>query len=40
MAEHAVLIGQEVLATEIVQTKAPAAMRFKDLDLRVALRRS
>ncbi len=39
-AEHGVMIGQEVLATEIARTKAPAAMHFDDLDLRVALRRS
>ena len=37
---HGVMIGQEILATEIVHTHAPAAMRFHDLDLRVALRRS
>jgi len=34
------MIGQEILATEIVHTHAPAAMTFNDLDLRVALRRS
>jgi isoleucyl-tRNA synthetase len=39
-ATHGVMIGQEVLATEIVNTKAPAAISFDDLDLRVALRRS
>ena len=39
-AEHGVMIGQEVLATEIVQAAAPAAITFEDLDLRVALRRS
>jgi isoleucyl-tRNA synthetase len=37
---HGVMIGQEVLATQIVQAKAPAAITFDDLDLRVALRRS
>ncbi len=39
-AAHGQLIGQEVLATEIVQTKAPAAMNLSDPDMRVALRRA
>ena len=37
---HGEMIGQEVLATQIVQAKAPAAINFDDPDLRVALRRS
>ena len=39
-ATHGQLIGHEVLATEIVETKAPAAMNLSDPDMRVALRRA
>jgi isoleucyl-tRNA synthetase len=37
---HGHMIGQEVLATEIVEAKAPAAMNLTDPDMRVALRRA
>ena len=39
-ATHGQLIAQEVLATEIVEAKAPAAMTLSDPDMRVALRRA
>ena len=39
-ATHGQMIGHEVLATEIVETKAPAAMNLSDPDMRVALRRA
>ena len=39
-AAHGQMIGQEVLATEIVETTAPAAMSLSDPDMRVALRRA
>ncbi len=39
-AEHGAMIGQEVLATQIVQAAAPAAMSIDEPELRVALRRS
>ena len=38
-AEHGDMIAGEVLATEIVEAAAPAAMDLSDPDLRVALRR-
>ena len=38
-AEHGDMIAAEVLATEIVEAAAPAAMELSDPDLRVALRR-
>ncbi len=39
-ADHAEMIAREVLATEVVQTKAPAAIEVEEPDVRVALRRS
>jgi isoleucyl-tRNA synthetase len=38
--EHGTMISKEVLATELVQAKAPAAIEVDDPDVRVALRRS